>query len=508
MRNYLSDSVYLWACGEKASGQEGDLKASDELIGFLILVFQAVAYAFVIRRSGNPPEDTAYSVTPVTAALYLLVQTASPDLRAGFSLVVDGPSCRHFVVGACMLAAFALLITAAMKVIFSSAEDDAAVVANAVTILFVADLDEKALAFFLTVPQKWRLFWMTNIVSISFALALAGIVYVADASAATDEAEDGNHESITFSIPQAFPTWFVFAVNPAAVTFFSFAMSRLLWGLCEAWPNRVEGSRGAWLSRAVRLMVRAAVSAVKAEPCFYATLCLWFAVSCSSWVAVQSGRGLPFAVVVAGRASSHHSSPFPYRGGGIETTNNVVEVVVANLALAGGLTMLAFRSVGDRGRSPTCAPGPVPNLMRRPAESVHAARDELRCPREDSDQSVRQNQRSRVPSLLVGWGLGYWLISLLYLLACSWPNGGWYGAPLLVTVVAYVAVPLVFVLGVFVVAESNVLGKRIERVLKPVADAVRDDRRVLHWAVVTMLRDVTMVWLVVMHEAVPYLNVV
>lgn len=39
-----------------------------------------------------------------------------------------------------MLVVFGLLITAAMKVIFSSAENDAAVVANAVTVLFIADL--------------------------------------------------------------------------------------------------------------------------------------------------------------------------------------------------------------------------------------------------------------------------------------------------------------------------------------------------------------------------------
>lgn len=76
----------------------------------------------------------------VTAALYLLVQTASLDLRAGFSLLVDGPSARYRSFGAALLVAFGLLVTAAMRVIFSSAENDAAVVANAVSILFVADL--------------------------------------------------------------------------------------------------------------------------------------------------------------------------------------------------------------------------------------------------------------------------------------------------------------------------------------------------------------------------------
>lgn len=101
--------------------------------------FQALSYFVVIRRSGDAV-DGKYSITSVTAALYLLVQTASPDLRTGFSLLADSASRRYFVFGACLLVVFALLITAAMKTIFSSAENDAGVVANAVTVLFVADL--------------------------------------------------------------------------------------------------------------------------------------------------------------------------------------------------------------------------------------------------------------------------------------------------------------------------------------------------------------------------------
>ena len=37
MRQRLSDSVYLWACGEKATNEDGDPKLSDMLIGWIIL---------------------------------------------------------------------------------------------------------------------------------------------------------------------------------------------------------------------------------------------------------------------------------------------------------------------------------------------------------------------------------------------------------------------------------------------------------------------------------------
>lgn len=42
MSGLLPDSMYAWACGEKASGQEKDLKTSDQLIGWLILLVRRV----------------------------------------------------------------------------------------------------------------------------------------------------------------------------------------------------------------------------------------------------------------------------------------------------------------------------------------------------------------------------------------------------------------------------------------------------------------------------------
>eukprot|EP00903_Cladosiphon_okamuranus_P020345 g18665.t1 len=480
MGTLLPDSVYVWACGEK-SEQEEDLKTSDELIGCLILLFQAISYIAVIMRSGDPPDNTAYSVVSVAAALYLLVQTASPDLRAGFSLLVDGASLRYRSFGAAMLVVFALLVTAAMKVIFSSAENDASVVAEAVTVLFIADLDEKAKSFFVTIPQKWRLFWLMNIISISFVLALIGIVYVGDPSAVNEDASSDDD-----SILDYYPAWFVFAVNPAAMTFFSLSASRLLQAVCD---TRVSGERagGLWLWKVLTKGISAAGRAVRREPCFYAVLGVWLIVSLVAWTMWWNLEDTPYAVAVPSFGDNDDHGP--------EITTNIIELVAANLALAAGLVVMAVCSARDRARSPISTQGP-----RRSSRSLNFV--------EDQGSSTRSKHPSRVPVLLVGWGLGYWLISLLFLLGSSWPNGGWAGAPLLVDIVGYILLPLIFLLGVFVVADSNVYGTHVERVLKPVADGLANDKHVLHWMMVTVLRDVTILWVAFTTIGVPFLNII
>lgn len=71
--------------------------------------------------SGDSSDDEtqAYSFTSVAAAMYLLVATATPDLRSGFALLVDGSSARHRVFGAALLGVFGLMISAAMHLLSS-----------------------------------------------------------------------------------------------------------------------------------------------------------------------------------------------------------------------------------------------------------------------------------------------------------------------------------------------------------------------------------------------------
>lgn len=95
-------------------------------------------------RSGddfNSWDDSSnYSMASITGAMYLLVASTTPDIRAGFSLLVDGLHLYHNVFGFVLLTLYALMISAAMKVLFADANDDASVVINAVAVLFIADV--------------------------------------------------------------------------------------------------------------------------------------------------------------------------------------------------------------------------------------------------------------------------------------------------------------------------------------------------------------------------------
>lgn len=102
--------------------------------------FQGVAYLLLIKESGSPIRDASYSVESVMAAMYLLLATAAPDLTVGYSLLVDGPSPSFRVFGAALLAVFGLMVSAATLTLFSGSEDNANVIANSVTVLFIADL--------------------------------------------------------------------------------------------------------------------------------------------------------------------------------------------------------------------------------------------------------------------------------------------------------------------------------------------------------------------------------
>ena len=103
---------------------------------------------------------------------------------------------------------------------------------------------------------------------------------------------------------------------------------------------------------------------------------------------------------------------------------------------------------------------------------------------------------SRVPSLLVGWSIGYWLISLLNLLVCSWHGSGcrWNNTLSAVTVVGYLLIPC-FLLGcVFIVADTNFLGTRFERFVKPATDRMRNRSRAEHWVMTSVFRDSLVLW--------------
>ena len=108
---------------------------------------QGFAYATLIvlaQRPSNSDTDTGresgYLLPSVTGAMYLLVASTTHDLRAGYSLSVNGSCAGHRGFGIGLLVVYGIMITAAMTVPVSTLENSASLVLNAVTVLFIADL--------------------------------------------------------------------------------------------------------------------------------------------------------------------------------------------------------------------------------------------------------------------------------------------------------------------------------------------------------------------------------
>lgn len=94
-------------------------------------------------EAGNSPAENGqspYLLPSVTGAMYLLIASTTHDVRAGFSLLVDGSCPGHRAFGLSLLVVYAVMSSAAVTVLMSTSEDSTSVLLNAVTVLFVADL--------------------------------------------------------------------------------------------------------------------------------------------------------------------------------------------------------------------------------------------------------------------------------------------------------------------------------------------------------------------------------
>jgi len=256
--------------------------------------------------------------------------------------------------------------------------------------------DEKALSFFGTIPQEWRLFWLVNMVGLSFVLALAGVFFVGNPDALNNDwlLEGGPGVSLSAS--------FMLVMNPAVTMMLSFWVSRVLRVLCDARDNEDEAGRKLWLWKVMRKSTSGAINAARVEPLFYMVLFVWF------WPTVTI-LGLPYLFGFSQRLVDVDSIDYSY-----DLFVNYNSVIIPNFALAVGLAMLMFRSWRARMRARSI-PGPQPSLLRR-AGSVQTARGQHH-PADHIDDATRHPRVSRVPQLLVGWGLGCWLSSVCTFLA-------------------------------------------------------------------------------------------
>lgn len=269
------------------------------------------------------------------------------------------------------------------------------------------------------------------------------------------------------------PSWFVCIVNPGAVTLFSFFLSNALRAFSEACSRACKNASVLTftiLKKMCTLGVRKAATTMRElvgrEPCFHALLGLWAVEGIVSWWVLVREYGFALAI-------SYVSTT----GEGLEKTEHEVAFIFANVALAVGLALKAIGFCLPKHEQLTAIPEP----LRPPGGS----RGRGSC------GSIRD---SRVSSLLVGWGFGYWITSVLYLLGGSWDEGGWDGAPFVVTIVGYVVIPLVFLASIFMMADANFLGDAFGAAIKPVLDVLRNRRGVWYWVLVTVLRDVLLLW--------------
>lgn len=310
------------------------------------------------------------------------------------------------------------------------------------------------------------MFWAIELVSISFCLALAGVVYAGEASALF---------SVDFFDWSVFDllesgSWFHWWVNPAAVTLFAFLCSHFLQP-CLSRSCREPGS--------VRVHVRKGAG-------FYVLWLLWFALglafwfyfyfppfgeeicsSCFSTLPIPSAVTVDFSTTETINGTSSSSIWGVPSDVSLMLTCNFPALVVSNTALLVGLAVFAVRFTKKRRN------------------------------RSINDDVSGVTPVSSVPSLLVGWGLGYWVGSLLNTLMWFWPGSILKGS-LVENIFSLVATPVFPLVGVFMIADADFLGNRFERFIKPVAVALKNSDGVLYWTAMTVLRDTVFLWGIVM----------
>lgn len=341
--------------------------------------------------------------------------------------------------------------------------------------------DEKALKFLTTVPPQWRVFWAIHSVGISFALALIAVVYIGDPSKILLNT-DG-------SLFDVVPSWFIWVVNPGAVTLCSFVISVVVQGFSEACSEvslNIDTLTWGAVGERVYLRLYAALKRAEEglvyEPFFYASLALWLAVGVITWWFLVAEFWFPVAVEFP--SSSDSEDCF----GGLKATKNIVGLIFSIMALVAGLAINAFGAFMHKlGRVAV-----YPEVPRSFSET-------------NLDRDISATiEDSRVSSLLVGWGIGYWVTSLLYVLGGSWYEGGWNNAPIAIRVLAYVVIPCFSLVSLFTVADANVLGARFGALVKPAVKILQNRRTVWYWVLATVYRDVfllwTMMWFVLMHS--------
>lgn len=352
--------------------------------------------------------------------------------------------------------------------------------------------DEKALLFFTTVPQKWRLFWAIYTVGISFALALVGIVYVGDPNITLE-----NNENVFNFVPG----WFVWAVNPGAVTLLSFFQNivvlKFAGALSDARAKARTDEAKTWgvfaglCKTGAKESFKSAYDFFRKSPCLCATLCVWLAHGLVSGSLLL--RGLWGSTIQGCQRSGNEGGSNGADGSDDIDDNDkavfYVALTIAILALIAGVSMKTFPSSVSNYHNPTTVTAPMDLAVMR-------------------DLPYRRTcvclEDSYLPSLLTGWGVGYLASTLL--LGSSLYKIWWSGAPLALTIIGYIVLPSCFIAVVVMIADDDFLGTKWEPLLKATSGSLGDKRGVWYWILATAVRDIIIIWVLMWGFLVPCLN--
>ena len=331
--------------------------------------------------------------------------------------------------------------------------------------------DEKALKFLSTVPHKWRLFWAIHTIGISFVLALLAVVYMGDGG------DYALKLSSTRSNLRGFPNWVLWVLTPLCMTILAYGISICFNHICMSSSESLETLHQQALScvvlRAafVRLLstIKRAIECVRKEPYLYGALTVWVAQAVF-WPLLISW-GFPFAVyvLVINKNDAGGNSGISFAVG------NTWLLVIQSACLAAGLAMYILL---PRHRNAIATPEP------RPSSVTHGALLERRVSRFDH----------RLSSFLIGWGLGYWVTSLLFVLMVTWDILGWYNLPTVVQFFTSCVSPCLVVTSIFMVSDINFLGAQFGAFIKPAMEIVQDRRGFVFWMMATVFRDAFVMW--------------
>lgn len=212
-------------------------------------------------------------------------------------------------------------------------------------------------------------------------------------------------------------------------------------------------------------------SKLKREPCFYSALGVWFVQGPYIWWPSFASFKSPLAFdcFVLSRAT------FSVCLSAIANT-----LGFANAMLGAGIVMKVLGAY-------------LPNHERIAPRQESGRVSESNGPRTKLCIWVKD---SRLPSLLIGWGLGYWATSLLFLFGGSWFGGGWDTAPMAVSILGYVVLPCFAIVSVFMMAESTLLGAKVGAFIKPAVEILIDRRRTTYWVMLSVFRDAFLLWMI------------